>query len=153
MGVLRRAGKYVLLISAVLLLTAQFPRAGKARELKPAHRSVWDDPSVRPEVKAILRRSCADCHSDQTRLPWYGHVAPASWLIGRDIDRGRQKLDLSNWPIHSQNEAEEIGDAIASKNMPPWDYLLLHKEARLSPKELDTINSWVNNQPSPASTR
>lgn len=117
------------------------------------HRSVWDDTSVTPEVKAILLRSCADCHSDQTRLPWYGHVAPASWLISRDIDRGRQKLDLSNWPIHSQNEAEEIGDAVASKKMPPWNYLLLHKQARLSPKELNAIDSWVSNQNSSSSTR
>ena len=153
MGVFRRAGKYVLPLGAVLLLTAQLPQTGKPREVDPTHRSVWDDTNVTPEVKAILRRSCADCHSDQTRLPWYGHVAPASWLISRDIDRGRQKLDLSNWPIHSQNEAEEIGDAVASKNMPPWDYLLLHKQARLSPTELQAIDSWVSNQNSSSSKR
>jgi len=149
----RRAGKYVLLVTAVLFFTAQLPHSGIHQQPKAAHQTVWDDPSVTPEVKAILRRSCADCHSDQTRLPWYARVAPVSWLITRDIDHGRQKLDLSNWPVHSHDEAEEIGDAVASGKMPPWDYLLLHQQARLSPKEAAAIDSWINNQNSLSQTR
>jgi hypothetical protein len=41
------------------------------------------------EVRAIMEAKCADCHSNQTRAPFYGHFAPASWLMERDIVQAR----------------------------------------------------------------
>src|SRR5260370_32132236 len=56
------------------------------------------------EVERILNRSCADCHSSHASLPWYGHIAPASWLIVPHMDKGIKKLDLAAWdtrkPLH-----------------------------------------------------
>lgn len=150
---MRRQGKcFLLLLPVGVFLAVQLPPPRNPPP-QPAHRSIWEDPKVAPEVKAILRRSCADCHSDQTRLPWYGHVAPVSWMLARDIERGRQKLDLSNWPVHPENEAEEIGDAVASGKMPPWDYLLLHTGARLSSRERSLLDFWMADQASSRSAR
>src|SRR5438874_1058331 len=49
------------------------------------------------EVTAVLRRSCYDCHSNETRWPWYAYVAPVSWLVADDVKDGRAKLNFSSW--------------------------------------------------------
>src|ERR1700677_1307278 len=50
-----------------------------------------------PEVEVILRASCYDCHSDETRWPWYSYVAPVSWWIANHVQDGRRRLNLSEW--------------------------------------------------------
>ena len=42
------------------------------------------------EVIAILRRACYDCHSNETKWPWYSYVAPVSWLVSDDVRDGRK---------------------------------------------------------------
>src|ERR1700749_974761 len=49
-----------------------------------------------PQVEAILRQSCYDCHSDETRWPWYAHVAPVSWWIAHDVNEAREKGNFSS---------------------------------------------------------
>jgi hypothetical protein len=140
----RRLAKALFWTIAALLLTAQFMQPWPSHEREQGDRTVWDDPAVTPEVKAILARSCADCHSDKTRWPWYARVAPVSWLVVQDVEHGRRKLNLSDWPLQSQNETEEIGDAVASKNMPPWRYVLLHPQSRLSNQDRVNVDRWVD---------
>ena len=50
-----------------------------------------------PEVRQILATSCYDCHSNQTKWPWYTNVAPASWLVENDVKSGRPTLNFSDW--------------------------------------------------------
>ena len=50
-----------------------------------------------PEVQAILRRACFDCHSNETIWPFYSWIAPVSWIMSRDIIGGRQHLNFSKW--------------------------------------------------------
>jgi len=45
-----------------------------------------------PEVKAILKRACYDCHSNETVWPWYSQIAPISWLLARDVHEGRTEI-------------------------------------------------------------
>ena len=139
-----RIAKCFLVGCAAFLLTAQLVRPLPKPEARPEHRPIWDDRNVTPEVKAILRRSCADCHSDQTRWPWYSHVAPISWMVAGDVRQGRQKLDFSDWPRNSQDEKQEIGDAVASREMPPRKYLFLHPSSRLSPQDIAILDGWIN---------
>jgi hypothetical protein len=87
-----------------------------------------------PEVEAILRRACFDCHSNETRWGWTSHVAPASWLVQRDVDLGRGELNFSEWQ-RSQEAAGEAAESVREGEMPPLPYLLLHPSARLSPPE------------------
>lgn len=90
----------------------------------------WDSPATR----ALAVRACFDCHSNETAWPWYSNVAPFSWLLQRHVDEGRQKLDFSTWGTTRQ-EIERTARQVQSGEMPPWDYLLLHPEARLSDAE------------------
>lgn len=99
--------------------------------------------NLSPETVTILRRSCADCHSNSTNWPWYSHVAPVSWLVADDVKEGRRHLNLSQWGRLSKEEAqakqEEICDEVRAGEMPLWIYTLMHKEARLSQSDKDIL--------------
>jgi len=104
------------------------------------------DTAVPQPVLAIIRRSCMDCHSHETRVPWYGHVAPASWMLAKDVTEARAAMNLSSWgrktvPVKAALSAA-ICQGVQSGRMPKKDYLFLHPEARLSPAEIQTVCSW-----------
>ena len=83
-----------------------------------------------PEVGAILDRSCKDCHSNQTHVPWYGHVAPVSWMLSQHVNQGREMLNFSDWDSRqpTANEMEELCDAVSSGSMPLGSYTLIHRK-------------------------
>ena len=103
-----------------------------------------------PEVAAILDRSCADCHSNQTHVPWYGHVAPVSWMVSQHVNQGREVLNFSDWDSRqpTANEMELLCDAVSSGSMPLRSYTLIHRKAILSKRDIDTICKSVDTQPS-----
>ena len=76
--------------------------------------------------------SCGDCHSNLTRWPWYTSVAPASWLVQRDVDEGRGALNLSELG-RARVELDEIAEVIREGGMPPLQYRLIHRDARRFP--------------------
>ncbi len=87
----------------------------------------WDSPRTRE----LARAACFDCHSNETAWPWYTNVAPVSWLTQRHVDEGREQLNFSTWG-RGEQETEHAARLVQRGEMPPWDYLLLHPEARLS---------------------
>ncbi len=95
---------------------------------------VWDS----LETRALVARACYDCHSNETRWPWYSNVAPISWLIQRDVDNGREKLNFSEWD-RPQREAHESAEKVREGEMPPRLYVALHLEAALSSSELQAL--------------
>jgi hypothetical protein len=74
-----------------------------------------------PDTRELTARACFDCHSNQTAWPWYSNIAPASWLIQRDVDKGRRKLNFSEWD-RPQEEAAESAKSVQRDKMPPWYY-------------------------------
>ena len=95
-----------------------------------------------PETRALAKRACFDCHSNETRWPWYASVAPASWIIRDHVSEGRRKLNFSTWP-GGVREVDEIGEVLSKGEMPLWDYALLHPEARLTPQEMDALTKGL----------
>lgn len=103
-----------------------------------------------PEVLAVLRRACYDCHSNETRWPWYSRVAPISWRVAHHVEEARGDLNFSEWPLFDLEFQElafhEIEEQIAEEKMPLWDYLLLHPRARLSEKDRQILLEWARGQ-------
>lgn len=99
------------------------------------------------DVQAILRRSCYDCHSNQTRWPWYSRVAPASWYVVDHVNHARSDLNFSEWPTFDLEEQEhlleEIGEEVEEGGMPLKSYLLIHRDARLSDQERVRLLEWA----------
>jgi mono/diheme cytochrome c family protein len=118
-----------------LVVAIQFMPYGRAQANPPVlAEPAWDSPGTR----ALFMRACADCHSNETRWPWYTAVAPASWLIARDVTEGREKLNISEWGRGGQ-DADEAADTVREGEMPPWFYLPLHAEAALSSAERQAL--------------
>lgn len=87
-----------------------------------------------PAVRALAVRACFDCHSNESRWPWYSHVAPVSWLVQKDVVDGRKHLNFSEWDLPQKN-AKEAAEELRDGEMPPAIYLPLHADAKLSAAE------------------
>lgn len=93
----------------------------------------WDSTKTRELVK----QSCFDCHSNETTHPWYS-LAPASWLLQYDVDKGRQSLNFSEWDT-SGLSGDYLIQNLNNGEMPPSRYLLLHPEAKLTPSDKELL--------------
>ncbi len=134
---------YVLLGLAGVFVLLQLVPYGRQHTNPPV---VSEPPWGSPEARQVAQRACFDCHSNETVWPWYSNIAPISWLIQRDVEEGRAKLNFSEWGV-SQGEGEwgeaeeggegvrEIARVVQRGFMPPPYYVLLHPQARLSAQE------------------
>ena len=99
------------------------------------------------QVADLLKNTCYDCHSNQVDFPWYAKVAPASWLLARDIKEGKEHLNFSEWEEYSKRnkigKLESIQEEVTSGAMPLKVYTLMHKDARLSTAQREAIKAWT----------
>jgi len=79
-----------------LLAVAGLTMVGLSRRIRQEDLSIRGDIAAPPAIEAILKRSCYDCHSNETRWPWYGYVAPFAWWLERDVGLGRKQLNFSD---------------------------------------------------------
>jgi hypothetical protein len=108
---------------------------------------IESDVPVDGALKSVLRRSCYDCHSNETRWPWYSYVAPFSWLIANDVKEGRREVNFSVWNqftgARRARKFKEIVEQVEGNKMPQWYYVLLHPEAKLSASDKEMILKWA----------
>jgi hypothetical protein len=144
--------KLVKLSGGVSLLAAVAISIGGAGVLHPAAHSAHYQPlmsgaSVPQEVSDIIGRACQDCHSDKTEWPWYSRVPPMSMLIAKDVEEGRQFMNLSSWASYSKGRKigylVAMSSATAKGEMPPRRYTVIHDEAKLSDGDRRTIADWA----------
>jgi len=142
---MKRWLRIVLIALAIAILAIQLYPAGRNNP------PVANDLSAPPEVKAILKRACYDCHSNETSWPWYAYVAPVSWFVVSDVEAGRKHLNLSNWGEYTakkrRTKAEEMVDEIEGGSMPLPNYVRMHSQAKLSAAEVEILKSWSAGDP------
>lgn len=140
--------KWIAIVLAVVFAALQFVRPARTNPPVDAARSLEAHTRITPEVAAILDRSCNDCHSNQTRWPWYSHVAPVSWFVIDHVNEGRQTMNFSDWAqydrSHRQGLLKLICREVKSGAMPLNSYLRLHHEAKLSSADAETLCAWAN---------
>lgn len=103
--------------------------------------------NVPQNVRDVFESSCSSCHSDQTRWPWYSHVAPFSWIVAHDVHRGRKLMNFSEWASYSprkrDQKLEDICDQLMNGDMPDGKYLLIHRNARLTEEQKEAVCQWT----------
>ena len=131
-----------IVISLVLLglLIQLIPLPGRGHNPAVAAEPQWDS----PQTRTLIKRACYDCHSNETVWSWYSYVAPVSWLIYNDVMEGRSRLNFSEWDRPQQGTGE-IVEMIQEGEMPPFQYLPLHPEARLSSAEKQQLITGIIN--------
>ncbi len=137
----------------VLAVAIQLVPYGHDHTNPPVHQEpAWDNPMSR----GLAARACYDCHSNQTVWPWYARIAPVSWLIQRDVATGRQRLNFSEWDQPQRGtRPQSVDRRIQRGSMPPWYYVLMHSQAKLSDAEKQTLMQGLDttvaqNPPPPA---
>lgn len=107
-------------------------------------------------VRAILRRACYDCHSNETVWPWYSRVAPVSWLVASDVREARQEMNFSTWNLYAPaKQVRKLGRAwkeIDADEMPLWYYKMMHRDAELSAADKAALRAWASGE-APAAAR
>lgn len=130
-GLKRREWGILAAMLGGLFVVAQLLPVGGSRDNPPVTAGPpWDSPRTRE----LFARSCADCHSNETRWPWYAYVAPVSWLVVSDVENGRRHLNVSEWD-RPQKDADEAAEEVEEGSMPLRAYLVAHRSARLTDAE------------------
>ncbi len=144
---MKRLLKILGVLCIVAFLAIQAFRPDRSNPASDPALAITAQLNVPADVRAILERSCYDCHSNQTVWPWYSAVSPVSWLVADDVREGRRHLNFSEWGKYRQGIRIAKLDMIVSQvnkgNMPLGKYLLIHRNAALSEAEKDTLCSWA----------
>jgi len=135
---------YIKIILAVLIIVVVGIQFVPVERTNPQVTGEIEAPA---EVMDILRRSCYDCHSNETVWPWYSRVAPLSWKVVHDVDEGREEMNFSEWSGYPERKRakkiHEVWEEVSEGEMPPWYYTPLHPEVELSAADKETLHKWA----------
>lgn len=145
--------KWSVLVAAVIFAAAQFVRPARTNPPIVEAQTAQAHLKMTSEVEAVFRRACYDCHSNETRWPWYSNVAPASWFLIDHVDHGRRHLNFSDWAQSGRRseknpaaQLDEIYEQVKGGGMPLGSYLILHRDASLSDQDVKVICDWVKSE-------
>ena len=134
----------------VLFVAVQFFRPDRTNPSADQALAVGVQSGITPPVANLIKTSCYDCHSNETRWPWYSHVAPVSWLVADDVKDGRERLNFSDWPRALPERAakrlERMSEELGYKDMPPAKYTIIHADARLTDDQRKQLIAWADQE-------
>lgn len=139
--------KKVALALLVVFVALQFyrPEKNQAQGNHTAFFITQSNPST--EVKLILQESCYDCHSNNTKYPWYNNLAPVSYWLSNHIKDGKKHLNFSDWKNYSDkkkdHKLEEVVEMLEADEMPLKEYTWTHEKARLTEVQQNAVIAWA----------
>ncbi|MFN5335496.1 MAG: heme-binding domain-containing protein [Bacteroidota bacterium] len=140
--------KRILYALGISLLIIQFIRPNKNTATGPFHNDIQKTFPMNTQVSESLQRACYDCHSNNSKYPWYNNIQPVAWWLQHHIDEGKSELNFNEFASYSpkkqDHKLEEIAEAITDEWMPLKSYKLVHSESNLSDEEKKAIIAWVN---------
>ena len=102
------------------------------------------------DVAKVLKIACYDCHSHETKYPWYTNVNPVSWWLKGHIDHGRKQLNFSTWQDYSEEDRKhakkEVIEVVEEKRMPLTPYWIMHPAAKISPEQRKLLTDFFQSQ-------
>lgn len=100
-------------------------------------------------ISKMIKNECYDCHSNETKYPWYTEYAPLSWWIKSNINGAREYFNFSEWGNLSQKQKiakmQECYEALEEEEMPVGLYISMHDEAQFSDAQNDSLMNWFKN--------
>ncbi len=137
------------IFAALIIAFALLQFTNPARTNPPVVSDLMAGNPPPPEIAATLHAACYDCHSGETRWPWYSRVAPMARLIANDVKEGRDNLNLSDWPKDPKRAAkrlESMSEEIGYGDMPPKKYTAIHADARLTGAQKKQLMGWLDSR-------
>jgi len=131
----------------IILVLLQFiPRSvNKSEKTTPA--DIANNYQVPVQVQSLLKNSCYDCHSNNTRYPWYAYLQPFRLLLDQHVRDGKAELNFSEYGSYSKkrqfNKLRSIGESLEKGIMPLKSYGIMHADARITEAEKAVVLKWV----------
>jgi hypothetical protein len=144
---MKKTLKIIVLLLFAGFIAIQFYRPAKTNPPIVEAETLEAVTRVPGPVAEILTRSCNDCHTNNSRYPWYADVAPMSWGVINHINEGRRDLNFSTWanyePKRQKRKLKEICEMVTSGEMPHFQYLWIHRDAKLSEEDKKILCEWA----------
>lgn len=142
--------KWIFIILLVLLVLVQFIRIDKTHPEIDKNNDFINIKNPPPEIAQMIKTSCYDCHSYESKYPWYAEVAPVSWYLKNHINEARERVNFSNWADYTKEKAARKLNACAEdveeEEMPLSSYTLIHGEASLNKEQIKQLGNWFAEQ-------
>jgi len=139
--------KKIIYTIIILIIIIQFFRIDKTNPEIIVSNDFIEVSQPSEEIKVILKSACYDCHSNETKYPWYSNIAPVSWLLKDHINEGREELNFSEWGTFTakrkDHKLEEIVEMLEKGEMPLKGYTLAHQEAQLTNDQKTLLMDWI----------
>jgi len=139
--------KKVLFAILAVFILIQFIRPAK-NDSKNETNAISTVMEIPVEVNKIIQTSCADCHTNSTKYPWYNEIAPASWYLSQHVKEGKEHLNFSEWTAYNKDQQEhllkDLKEVLNEREMPLESYLLIHKDSKLTENQYQIFYDWVN---------
>lgn len=143
-------GWLAVLVVAIVLVIQVIPVERNVSTVTPGQ-SFEKTEKVPANVAAILKVSCYDCHSNNTRYPWYSELQPGAWFMARHIKKGKEELNFDEFNNYSKRrkkaKIKSIISQIEKDEMPLRSYRMMHGNARLSAdKKKELLDFFRDNE-------
>lgn len=137
--------KKVLIVLLVVFVVAQAFRPEKNNS-NDTSKDISNSYVVPENVKTILAKACNDCHSNNTRYPWYAEVQPVAWWINDHVKDGKKHLNFNEFDSYriakQYKKLEECIEEVKEGEMPLTSFTIIHKDAKLSDDEKQILFTW-----------
>jgi Haem-binding domain len=134
------------LLAAFIIIQFIHPKKNKAEGAQPNY--IGNSFAIPADVKTILAKACNDCHSNNTRYPWYAKIQPVHWWLDKHVQTGKKKINYDEYTNKSLryqfHKMEETVEMVKEGEMPLDSYTWTHKDARLTEEEKNKLLGWAN---------
>ncbi|GEO10693.1 heme-binding domain-containing protein [Segetibacter aerophilus] len=139
--------KKVLVGLLVLLIIIQFFHPAKNTSSAMSPNRIAAVYAVPADVDTILKKACNDCHSNNTRYPWYNNIQPVAWWLDDHVREGKRGLNFDEFATYriskQYHRMEDIVELVKEDEMPLGSYTLVHTEAKLTEQEKSSLIAWA----------
>lgn len=138
--------KRLLLILLIGFVVIQFFRPEKNVSAQTSRNDITTLYTMPGDVKNIMERACYDCHSNNTRYPWYAEIQPVAWWMADHVEEGKEHINYSEFAAYGlrkqYHKMEETEEMVKENHMPLDSYTWMHKDAKLTSEERQRLSQW-----------
>lgn len=139
--------KKILLVILIAFIAIQFIRPVRNNKGQVLPTDITKTVNIPDTVLNVFKNSCYDCHSNNTRYPWYANIQPIGWVLASHINNGKENLNFSEFGTYSErkqaNKLKSIKLRIKDGSMPLSSYTIMHTGAKLSIEDKNLVNGWA----------
>lgn len=139
--------KRILIVGLVGFIAMQFLQPARNQSGQVSQTDIVHTYVIPEQVQTLFKNACYDCHSNNTNYPWYASIQPIGWILAKDIEDGKAKLNFSEFGSLSSrrqlSRLEQIENEIIAGTMPLPAYQFMHQRARLTEEHRRLLIDWI----------